>query len=300
MLHQICTKITGYNVYYPGYTENWANDGGELHMYNTSINVCGLPIHWHNFNDEDYNFGKDLLGDLIPIMDDIEDAMSKLGDAVYTLSMNPIPVATGQRIDSSIPADAVGYVLNLDVGNFQYANCQMDYNTINLYLDNMKKWLADVACFPSVFSSNGNIANVSEVSIRMLFHMASLLADENKKWLNRGYRERLNRISQMLNMQGLGTIDEVEIIYNYNLPSATAETIANLNVLKSMGAISIETVMEKSDLIDNKDIELERVKKEQKEEEKKMQKVMEQQGMNEEGNKGKDQGNADKKKVSKE
>ena len=261
--------ITYYNVMYPGYTENWCNDGGELHMYNNAINVCGLPIHWHNFNDEDYNFGRDLLSDLIPIMDDIEDAMAKLGDAVYTLSMNPIPVATGQRIDSSIPADAVGYVLNLDVGDFKYANCQMDYNTINLYLDNMKKWLADVACFPSVFSSNGNIANVSEVSIRMLFHMASLLADENKKWLNRGFKERLNRISMMMNMQGLGTINNVEIIYNYNLPSATAETISNLNMLKNMGAISVETIIEKSDLIGSKDVELERLSAEEKKAEEK-------------------------------
>ena len=264
--------ITYYNVMYPGYTENWCNDGGELHMYNNAINVCGLPIHWHNFNDEDYNFGRDLLSDLIPIMDDIEDAMAKLGDAVYTLSMNPIPVATGQRIDSSIPADAVGYVLNLDVGDFKYANCQMDYNTINLYLDNMKKWLADVACFPSVFSSNGNIANVSEVSIRMLFHMASLLADENKKWLNRGFKERLNRISMMMNMQGLGTINNVEIIYNYNLPSATAETISNLNMLKNMGAISVETIIEKSDLIGSKDVELERLKAEEKKAEEKAEK----------------------------
>lgn len=274
------TGISYYNVYYPTYTENWCNDGGELHMYDSAINVCGLPIHWHNFNDEDYNFGKDLLCDLIPIMDDIEDAMAKLGDAVYTLSMNPIPVATGQRIDSSIPADAVGYVLNLDIGDFKYANCQMDYNTINLYLDEMKKWLSDVACFPSVFSSNGNIANVSEVSIRMLFHMASLLADENKKWLNRGYKERLNRISMMLNMQGLGTINNVDIIYNYNLPSAAAETISNMNMLKSMGAISTETIMEKSDLIASKDIEMKRIKKEQKESDKRAEKVMEQQGDN--------------------
>ena len=279
------TGIAYYNVYYPNYTENWCNDGGELHIYDSAINVCGLPIHWHNFNDEDYNFGRDLLSDLIPIMDDIEDAMAKLGDAVYTLSMNPIPVATGQRIDSSIPADAVGYVLNLDIGDFKYANCQMDYNTINLYLDEMKKWLSDVACFPSVFSSNGNIANVSEVSIRMLFHMASLLADENKKWLNRGYKERLSRISMILNMQGLGTISNVDIIYNYNLPSAAAETIANMNVLKNMGAISTETIMEKSDLIASKDIEMKRIKKEQKEEEKKQEKVMQQQGFNKDGKK---------------
>ena len=283
------TGIAYYNVYYPTYTENWCNDGGELHMYDSKINVCGLPIHWHNFNDEDYNFGKDLLSDLIPIMDDIEDAMSKLGDAVYTLSMNPIPVVTGQRIDSSVPADAVGYVLNLDIGDFKYANCQMDYNTIHLYLDEMKKWLSDVACFPSVFSSNGNIANVSEVSIRMLFHMASLLADENKKWLNKGYKERLNRISMILNMQGLGTIGNVEIIYNYNLPSAAAETISNMNMLKNMGAISVETIMEKSDLIASKDVETKRIKKEQKEEEKKQEKVMEQQGFSNKGSKDKDE-----------
>ena len=270
----VWTGIAYWNVYYPTYTEFWHNDGGELSMYDTKINVCGLPIHWHNFCDEDYNFGKDLLSDLIPIMDDIEDCMAKLGDAVYTLSMNPIPVATGQRIDSSIPADAVGYVLNLDVGDFKYANCQMDYSTIGLYLDEMKKWLADVACFPSVFSSNGNIANVSEVSIRMLFHMASLLADENKKWLNKGFRQRLERFNMMLRMQGLTTIDDVEVIYNYNLPSATAETLANMNVLKSMGAISVETIMEKADLIVDKDIELKRIKKEEKVAEKKAEKAM--------------------------
>ena len=278
----VWTGIAYWNVYYPTYTEFWHNDGGELSMYDTKINVCGLPIHWHNMCDEDYNFGKDLLSDLIPIMDDIEDAMAKLGDAVYTLSMNPIPVATGQRINSSIPADAVGYVLNLDVGDFKYANCQMDYNTIGLYLDEMKKWLADVACFPSVFSSNGNIANVSEVSIRMLFHMASLLADENKKWLNKGFRQRLDKFNVMLKMQGLESIDGVEVVYNYNLPSATAEVLANMNVLKQMGAISVETIMEKADLIANKDVEQKRLKKEEKALESKQEKMMQQNG--EDGN----------------
>ena len=279
----VWTGIAYYTVYYPTHCDFWHNDGGELSMYDTKINVCGLPIHWHNFCDEDYNFGKDLLSDLIPIMDDIEDTMAKLGDSVYTLSMNPIPVATGQRIDSSIPADAVGYVLNLDVGSFEYANCQMDYNTINLYLNEMKKWLSDVACFPSVFSSNGNIANVSEVSIRMLFHMASLLADENKKWLNKGFRQRLEKFNIMLKMQGLDTINGVEVVYNYNLPSATAETLANMNLLKQMGAISVETIMEKADIIVNKDVELKRIKKEEKVAEKKAEKQMEQ-AMNAEGN----------------
>ena len=93
----------------------------------------------------------------------------------------------------------------------------------------------------------------------------------------------------ILNMQGLGTIGNVEIIYNYNLPSAAAETISNMNMLKNMGAISVETIMEKSDLIASKDVETKRIKKEQKEEEKKQDKVMEQQGLNKQGSKDKDE-----------
>ena len=27
-------------------------------------NICGLPIHYHNFNDTDYNFGVDMLKDI--------------------------------------------------------------------------------------------------------------------------------------------------------------------------------------------------------------------------------------------
>ena len=62
-----------------------------------------------------------------------------------------------------------------------------------------------------------------------------------------------------------------------------------MNMLKSMGAISTETIMEKSDLIASKDIEMKRIKKEQKEEEKKQEKVMEQQGFNNQDSKDKDE-----------
>jgi hypothetical protein len=86
----------------------------------------------------------------------------------------------------------------------------------------------------------------------------------------------------MLKMQGLETIDGVEVVYNYNLPSATAEVLANMNVLKQMGAISVETIMEKADLIANKDVEQKRLKKEEKALESKQEKMMQQNG--EDGN----------------
>ena len=145
----VFTNITFYNVYYPTYVENWNNDGGYLHMEDSKINVCGLPIHYHNFSDMDYNFGVSMLTDIKPIMDELEDILSKMGDAIYINSLNPMPVAVGQRIESTIPADATGYVMNLDNGDYKVVSTTMDYNTIKLYLDNIKQMLNDCLLYTS-------------------------------------------------------------------------------------------------------------------------------------------------------
>lgn len=257
------TAITYWDVYYPNYVEHWNNEDGVEHLVSTERSV-GLPIHYHNFNDEDYNFGLSMLVDIKPIMDDLEDIMSKLGDAIYVNTLNPMPVATGQRIESSIPADATGYVLNLDVGDFKYANCNIDYNTIKLYLDNMKQFLNDVSNIPSVLGSNTSIANISEVSMQILLMMANLNADETKKWLNLGFKERFKRFQKILNMQGISAESDVDVIYNVSMPVASTEMIANLKALQEMGAISRETIMEKSEIITDVDVEKKRLEGEDK------------------------------------
>ena len=235
------TAISFWNVYYPTYVEHWDNEGGELRLVSTDRCV-GLPIHYHNFNDEDYNFGKSLLDDIKPILDDLEDIISKMGTSIYVNTLNPMPVAIGQRIESSIPADATGYVLNLDVGDFKYASCNMDYNTIKLYLDNLKQMLNDIACIPSVLGSSTNIANISEVSMQILLMMANVYADENKKWLNNGFSERFRMFQKILGMQGIKVDSDVDVIYNVSMPVASTEMIANLKALQEMGAISRETI----------------------------------------------------------
>ena len=86
----------------------------------------------------------------------------------------------------------------------------MDYNTIKLYLDNIKQMLNDIACIPSVLGSSTNIANISEVSMKILFHMANINADETKKWLNKGFQERFRRFQMILKMQGTEVSNDVE------------------------------------------------------------------------------------------
>ena len=252
------TNISFWNVYYPTYVEHWDNEGGELRLVSTDKSV-GLPIHYHNFNDEDYTKGVALLNDIRPIMDALEDTMAKMSDSIYVNVLNPMPVAIGQRIESSIPSDAVGFVMNLDVGDFKYANCSLDYNSIKLYLDNMKQFLNDVACMPSVLGSSTNIANISEVSMQILLMMANVYADENKKWLNIGFKERFDMFKKILDMQGIKVDGDVEVIYNVSMPVASTEMIANLKALQEMGAISKETIMEKTEYVSDVDVEKKRL-----------------------------------------
>lgn len=254
----VFTSITYWNVYYPTYVEHWSNEGADEHLVSTTMAI-GLPIHYHNFSDEDYNYGMSMLTDIKPILDELEDIMSKMGDAIYVNSLNPMNVAIGQRIESSIPADAVGYVLNLDAGDYKVVSASMDYNTIKLYLDNLKQMLNDISCIPSVLGSSTNIANVSSVAMQILYAMAQVNADETKKWLNIGFRERFERFKKILSMQGISVESDVDVIYNVSMPVATTEMIANLKALQEMGAISKETIMEKSDIVSDVEVEKKRL-----------------------------------------
>lgn len=256
------SSVAYYNVYYPDHIEHWDNSGGDMMLKKTNVNVIGLPIHYHNFSDEDSNFGISLLTDIKPIMDDLEDIVSKMGDAIYVNSLNPLPVAIGQRIESTIPADVTGFVLNLDNGDFKVVATEMDYNTIKLYLDNMKQMLADISCLPSILASGTEISNVSETSMRLLLHMASVMADENIKWLNAGFQQRFEKFRKILKMQGISIASDVDIVYNIDMPIADSEMINNLKSLQEMGAISKETIMEKSDIISDYAVEKERIESE--------------------------------------
>lgn len=243
------SNISYYNVYYPTYVEHWNNEGGEEQLKSVTPNATGLPIHYHNVNEEDYNFGESTLNDLKPLMDELEDILSKMGDAIYINSLSPMNVVIGERIENTIPADAVGFVLNLDQGSdYKVVSTVMDYQTIKLYLDNVKEMINQVSCFPSVLG-NSNVANVSEVSLKMLFHLAMVQSSETIKWLNIGFAERFEKFKKLLALQGIKVEGNIGIEYNVSIPSATNEVINNLKAMKEMGAISNETIMEKSELI---------------------------------------------------
>lgn len=253
------SSISYYNVYYPNYVERWTNDGGEMHMYDSNINVCGLPIHYHNNNDEDDLYGQSLLDDIMPLLDELEDVYSKLGDAIYVNTLNPLPVSTGVRLESAIPADATGYVLNMENGgDFKMVATTMDYNNIKFYIDSLRTMINEVACIPAVLS-NTEVSNISEMSMKMLFHLAGIKATTNEKWMTKGLQERFDKWRTLLGMQGINASGEVEVVFNLSMPVDGDELYSNLEKMKAMGAISVRTIMENSELIKDADVELKRI-----------------------------------------
>ena len=52
----VWSSISYYNVYYPDHVDYWNNEGGDVHYLRTEKNISGLPIHYHNINDEDEKY----------------------------------------------------------------------------------------------------------------------------------------------------------------------------------------------------------------------------------------------------
>ena len=89
--------------------------------------------------------------------------------------------------------------------------------------------------------------------------MAKVYADENKRWRNIGFQERFDMFKKILDMQGIKVDGDVDVIYNVSMPVASTEMIANLKALQEMGAISRETIMEKTEYVSDVDAEKKRL-----------------------------------------
>lgn len=260
------TRLSYSNVYYPDRVEIYR--GREL--VDTKENLTGLPIWYSSLDKTKYdNFGDPFLLDLIPIMDSVENLLSKLDDAVTTLSMNPFGVVSGQRIKSEIPKDIVGVTLNLeDEGSFNYANATMDKDSIKLELDYLIQQFYAVACVPSSILGQSNVANVSETSITMLYQQTSNFNRQFITEMTKGFMQRMEYIRKLMEIQGQTVTDEVfdsiNFLFNVSKPVDNEANMNNMKIQYDCGAISKQTIIDKSPYTTDTALELQRLQDEAK------------------------------------
>ena len=255
-----------YIVYYPDRVETYLNHS----LIDTKPNLTGLPIHYASLDKTDI-FGDGLVADLIPIMDSIEYLLSMLDDAAICLSLNPIGVVQGKRIDSKIPKDVVGPVLNLEdksESDFKWAASTLDSDSVKLLLDHLIQQFYAVACIPASMYGQSNISNVSEVSLKYLFSQTDNKAQKTIQSLTDGMFQRFEYFRKL---QGLRSIhkkytdeafDSLNITFNLARPVDTNSLMSDLKIQQDMGAISKRTIIEQSPYTTDVALELERIQEE--------------------------------------
>jgi len=217
-------------------------------------------------------FGDGLVADLIPIMDAIEYLMSMLDDAAICLSLNPIGVVQGKRIDSKIPKDVVSPVLNLEdksESDFKRAASTLDSDSVQLLLEHLILQFYAVACIPASMYGQSNISNVSEVSLKYLFSPTDNKAQKTIQSLTDGMFQRFEYFRKL---QGLRSVhkkyadeafDSLNINFNVSRPVDTNSLMTDLKLQQEMRAISRRTIMEKPPYTTDVSLELQRMEGEE-------------------------------------
>lgn len=255
-----------YIVYYPDRVETYLNRS----LIDTKPNLTGLPIHYVSLDKTDI-FGDGLVADLIPIMDSIEYLMSMLDDAAICLSLNPIGVVQGKRIDSKIPKDVVGPVLNLEdksESDFKWAASTLDSDSVQLLLNHLIQQFYAVACIPASMYGQSNISNVSEVSLKYLFSQTDNKAQKTIQSLTDGMFQRFEYFRKLQELRSVHkkytdeAFDSLNITFNLSRPVDTNSQMSDLKMQQDMGAISKRTIIEQSPYTTDVALELERIKEE--------------------------------------
>ncbi|MFJ8063300.1 phage portal protein [Psychrobacillus sp. NPDC096426] len=258
--------ISYYVVYDDEKVQEWTNEGGSLQMTSQFANLTGLPVAYVSTNEHSQTEGKSQLDDFMVILDNMEDLISKTVDGLYKM-INPVPVIVGQQLKGSIPENIVGAGIQLDDGGaFSFESATIDAKAFDILYTQLYQSLLDVSMTPSVSMGRAEISNVSEQSVRLLFSLASVKAGMNEQCLRKGFYERWDKIRELLSYKGVNINDKAwatfDVMFTYDMPSNNAEVISNLKVLREMGALSMESLLELSPMVSDVGQEMERLSSE--------------------------------------
>lgn len=250
-------------IYYPTHIDTYVNN----RLVSSIENYTGLPIHYVTMDKAEYDqFGDSMLLDLIPIQDKIEGLLSKLDDAITTLSLNPVGVITGAKMTETdmVDSNVAGAVLNLEEGNtFDYANATMDYYSIKYEFDQLYQQFNLVAAIPSSILGQNNIANVSENSMSMVYQLTENRGKQNMNSLIEGFRQRWEYIRKLMELTNNPISDDdfesLNVSFNISKPIDTKQNMENMKMQYDMGALSKRTIMELSPYTTDSAQELQRL-----------------------------------------
>ena len=168
-----------------------------------------------------------------------------------------------------MPTNIVGAVMNLEDGaSFNWANAQMDRESIKLELDYVIQQFYAIACIPASVLGNSNISNVSSTSITVLYQQTDNFTRQYMASMVEGFKKRLEYIRKLMEYNGQTISDEVfdSVNFSFNVarPVDNAADMANMEIQYNCGAISKQTIIDRSPYTTDTALELKRIEDEAK------------------------------------
>lgn len=125
-----------------------------------------------------------------------------------------------------------------------------------------------VACVPSSILGQSNVANVSETSITMLYQQTSNFNRQFITEMTKGFMQRMEYIRKLMEIQGQTVTDEVfdsiNFLFNVSKPVDNEANMNNMKIQYDCGAISKQTIIDKSPYTTDTALELQRLQDEAK------------------------------------
>lgn len=122
--------------------------------------------------------------------------------------------------------------------------------TTTLRFGSLVQQLYAVAGVPASVIGQGNISNVSEVSLKLLFSQTDNKAKQTVQVLKEGFYKRFEYFRKLLAIQGTSLSDDdydsLDITFSVNRPVDTESMMNELKTQYDMGAISKQTIIDVS------------------------------------------------------
>ncbi|GKV64092.1 MULTISPECIES: phage portal protein [unclassified Sporosarcina] len=255
-----------YTVYDEEKVQEYESVKGRLQLTAQYASLTGLPVIYSSNDLIGNSEGRSDLEDWKGILDNIEDLLSKYTDSFYSY-LNPIPVVSGQQLKGGMDKNQVSQGLILDDGaSFSLVTGKMDSNTFNSLYKTLFDTLMQVSATPSVAFGDSQISNVSEQTVKLLFSLSEVKANQNESHLKHGFNKRMSKVRELLTYRGFTMTDDefysVDFTFTYNIPMNEGEIISNMQKLREMSGISIDTLLENNPYVQDVEMEKQRLQNE--------------------------------------
>lgn len=203
------------------------------------------------------------------IIERIEDAYSKNADTNDNFG-DPALVATSEIINTLPKQEEESklYVLKSG-GDIRYLERANTNQSRQDEIDALDEQVMNKSFTPNItLEELKGLSNASGATLQQVMLLATIKADKRKE-SHDGYLSRVGSLMKSIMGNVLdkksGSYDELEISHQFQEPFGSDVSKALDNAIKqySAGGLSLQTLLEKSYLVQNADMEMERIKKEQ-------------------------------------